>query len=189
MEYASKSALRTLRTRVTKAITKDYYVTPGYVHKAMYMQLGYQTGRLLIRSRRSSLKSYKLSPKNAPRKRKLPGYVSGAVRRDSGMTRFNKGFILDLDHNDLPVIRIGKGVHGSFEGMKVLTGPSISQLAEWSTERNIDEIRAAVNREWLRTIKYWTNAALSGKWTGPSYRMGFDPERKRIQLGNYDKWL
>ena len=158
-EYASREAMSKLRTMITREIGAYYWLKPGYIKKSMYMRIGFRNAELLIRGTRSTLGSFNLTPKKAPAKRKAPGYISGGVRRDHGLTRFSKGFM--LEHNNLAVLREGPGRHGSFQGLHILVGPAVAQIAGAIMEEQ-PEIKEAVKEKYLQSLKKFTRLISTG---------------------------
>ncbi|MBQ3395559.1 MAG: hypothetical protein II884_03290 [Synergistaceae bacterium] len=151
IKHALREGGKIISTGISKGVTREYYVKYSAVRKAMRVNISDEDVQITVRDTRHSLKSYMLKPQKAPAKRKSPGYVMGGVKRGS-MHKFSRGFI--LEHNDLPVMRIGKGKYGSFTGLHVLTGPAISQLAD--NESVMPEVEERTNKRMAQQIRYWT---------------------------------
>lgn len=148
---AVKEGGKILSTGISRGVTQRYYVKYGDVRPAISISESPEGLELLVRGRRQTLKHFRMTPKKAPARRKRTGYLSGAVRRGN-MHKFSHGFV--FPKNDLPVIRLSRGHHASFEGLKILTGPSVAQLAETVTvhEDITERVRARMNQQ----IRYWS---------------------------------
>ena len=152
---ANQEAGKIIRTGIKRGITRTYYVKAHEVDEGMHSVQDEEQVTLTVRGRRRSLKSFMMRPKKAPRKRIPGGYLEGAVRRGN-MHKFSRGFV--FGKNNLPAMRIGRGSHNTMEGLKVITGPSIAQLAD--NESVLPEVIERAQKRLLQQLRYWTGQVM-----------------------------
>ena len=149
-----------LASEMARQISQEYYLTRGDVRKVTNVHVNNDSVTLRLASRRLPLHHYRMAPKTAPVKRRPAGYLRGAVRRGN-MHKFSRGFVMNLNGYPHPMMRIGKGRYHTFEGLKMIIGPSPAQLADNRTV--LPEVIEKANAQMLQQMRYWTQRELQLK--------------------------
>ena len=154
MKRAKTRAHNILASEMAKNITAHYYVKKSEVMKSMTRSQTRDSIEILLRGARRTLRTYKMSPSRAPKKRKASGYLKGAVKREGGLKSIGNGFVL----NGLPMQRKAPGRHGTWQGLKIVYGPSIAQLAD--NEEVLPGVIEKAESGLMQQLRYWSGQAL-----------------------------
>ncbi len=143
-------AMDRMRTTAARAITARYYIKMGDVRKSISVKFSGTDASFIVRGARKSLSYFHMTPKKAPAKNGL----RVAVRKDTGIKRIAKGFIIHGRGSGraLPFIRTGRA-RGD---IKHLISPAIPQTIEKNEEVQ-NEIINAGQEAYVKNFEYWAS--------------------------------
>lgn len=148
---ALKSALRRaakrsgtfMRRAMVESTTREYYIKPGKVRSALYINYTQDALNIFVRSGRwPTLASYYLTPRKRPKGRQRGIY--GAVKR-GGIKHIPHGFLL---RDNLPFIRVGRGK----KDIEAVYSPSVSQIVR--NPENLEEISEQTRAAFVKNFNH-----------------------------------
>ena len=144
IKQAQADTLKSLRAFIVRSLTDEYYLKAGQVRETIAVR----PPVLSVRSGMLTLDKYKLSPNRVRARTGRP--LMAGVRKAGGMKPLGpRAFLLSRGTGVKPFARVGS----SRMPIKVLTGPSIAQLAgapdrEEGVSRHVEDV-------FTRRYEYW----------------------------------
>lgn len=144
IKQAQGDTLKSLRAYLVREITSEYWLKAGQVRQSITISRPV----LRVRSGMLTLDKYKLSPTRVRGHKGRP--LMGAVRKSGGLKPLGRrAFLLSRGSGVKPFMRVGR----TRLPVKVITGPSIAQLAG-APDREL-EITRHVEDVFTRRFEYW----------------------------------
>ena len=181
-KMAARAALEAMRAEAVRQAQEIYAVKGAAVRKAIHLVP--TQGIFKVTGRRIGTENFYMTPRKPPKLRRNWKGLNVMVKREGGVKRVPKGFLLNVDNGGkaLPFIRTGAG---RWAGLKRLMSPAVPQMIE-----NYDVMEPVLERGeqvFMNQFNYWIDKTFEEIW----YRYGVDEPSQvtpRMIYGSRSDW-